>query len=117
MTARLLSPHRTLSLKTTLVDSHILKSIARGTSSLDEHALRRSLTKTYNYERYGAPARRGDRWYYSYNEGLKAQSVHYTIENDRIDGKDRGTVFFDPNTLSEDGTLSVQSHYCKLMYS
>lgn len=105
--ARLSSRHRTLFLKTTSLDSRIPRSIATGTWQFDEETLRHSLTKTYNYERYSAPSRRGDRWYYSYNEGLKAQSVYYAVENDQIDGKEQGSVFFDPNTLSEDGTLSV----------
>jgi prolyl oligopeptidase len=69
--------------------------------------LKDSLTSAYNYERYGAPWRHGNRWYHSYNEGLKAQSVWYAIDSDAIDSTKKGTVFFDPNTLSEDGTLSV----------
>jgi prolyl oligopeptidase len=83
----------------------------------EDRPLTHSLTKTYNYERYGTPWRRGNRWYYSYNEGLKAQNVHYAIENDAIDSKEQGTVFFDPNTLSEDGTLSVHLPFRTLMYS
>ena len=105
--ARRLSRRRTLFSKTTSRDSRIPPSIVIGTWPLEDYLLRHSLTKTFNYERYTPPFRRGDRWYYSYNEGLKAQSVHYAIEKDRIDDKEQGTVFFDPNTLSDDGTLSV----------
>jgi prolyl oligopeptidase len=72
-----------------------------------DFVLKDSLTNNFNYERYGAPFRRGNRWFYSYNEGLKAQSAIYAIEGDAIDSMDNGTVFFDPNTLSDDGTLSV----------
>jgi prolyl oligopeptidase len=61
----------------------------------------------YNFERYGVPIRHGNRWYYSYNEGLKAQNVYYAIEGVAIDTTEQGTVFFDPNTLSKDGTVSV----------
>ena len=67
----------------------------------------RSLTKTYDYERYRTPHKEGNRWYYSYNEGLKPQSVYYSLDDDAIDSKAQGTVFFDPNALSDDGTLAV----------
>ena len=67
-----------------------------------------SLTKTYDYERYGVPFRKGNNWYYSYNEGLRPQAVYYAVEGDAIDTKAKGKVFFDPNTLSEDGTLAVR---------
>jgi len=46
-------------------------------------------------------------WYYSYNEGLKAQSIIYSLTPDKIDQPRSGTAFFDPNELSKDGTLSV----------
>jgi len=68
-----------------------------------------SLTNMYNYERFSAPFRAGKHWYYSYNEGLKAQAVHYTLDEKAIAAREMGTVFFDPNTLSEDGTISVKS--------
>jgi len=68
-----------------------------------------SLTSNFDYERYSVPFQCGKRWYYSYNEGLSAQSVYYTFEEDAINLKAKGTVFFDPNKLSEDGTLAVLS--------
>jgi prolyl oligopeptidase len=62
----------------------------------------------YNFERYGVPMRHGNCWYYSYNEGLKAQNAYYAIDSVAIDTKEQGTVFFDPNILCKDGTLSVR---------
>jgi len=46
-------------------------------------------------------------WYYSYNQGLWPHSVYYTLDGDFIETTERGKVFFDPNTLSDDGTLAV----------
>lgn len=66
-----------------------------------------SLTRTYDYERYGVPFRKGKHWYYSYNEGLRAQAVYYTVQGDAIDTREKGKIFFDPSTLSDDGTLAV----------
>ena len=75
-----------------------------------------SLTKIYDYERFGLPARRGNRWYYLYNSGLNPQDVYYAIEGHTIDGGDRGTVFFDPNTLSDDGTVAVRHTHCFTLF-
>jgi Prolyl oligopeptidase, N-terminal beta-propeller domain len=46
-----------------------------------------------------------ERWYYSYNTGLQNQSVMYSCKKPG----ERGEVFFDPNTLSEDGTTALSS--------
>ncbi|KAJ3135786.1 hypothetical protein HK100_002331 [Physocladia obscura] len=64
------------------------------------------LTKVYNYERYGTPFKKGDNYYYFYNSGLQPQSVLYTQKT--IDGE--ASVFFDPNTLSADGTISLGTY-------
>ena len=64
-----------------------------------------SLTKSCDYERYGLPFRGGDRWYYGYNEGLSNQSIYYTVKD--VDSKEKGEIFFDPNKLSEDGTIAA----------
>ncbi|KAF9933939.1 hypothetical protein FBU30_003883 [Linnemannia zychae] len=64
------------------------------------------LTELYNYERFSAPYKRGDYYYYSHNSGLQAQSVIY--QQDTIDSEPR--VFLDPNTLEADGTAALSTH-------
>lgn len=62
------------------------------------------LTELWNYERYGAPAKIADGFYiYTKNDGLQNQSVWYRAKS--ID--DPGTIFFDPNKLSADGTVAL----------
>ena len=62
------------------------------------------LTELWNYERYGAPSKIADGFYiYTKNDGLQNQSVWYRAKS--ID--DPGTVFFDPNKLSADGTVAL----------
>ncbi|MDM7921821.1 MAG: prolyl oligopeptidase family serine peptidase [Pyrinomonadaceae bacterium] len=62
------------------------------------------LTEIWNYERVSAPTKITEGFYlYTRNDGLQNQSVLY-----RTDSKDKpGTVFFDPNKLSTDGTVSL----------
>lgn len=66
-------------------------------------AIREKLTKLWNYERYGAPAKRGKHYFYSKNDGLQNQSVMYIADSIN----DPGRVFFDPNKLSTDGTVAL----------
>ena len=62
------------------------------------------LIELWNYERYGAPAKVADGFYiYTKNDGLQNQSVWYRAKS--VD--DPGTVFFDPNKLSPDGTVAL----------
>ncbi|MEL6110923.1 MAG: S9 family peptidase, partial [Planctomycetota bacterium] len=66
-------------------------------------AMRARLEKLWNYERYGLPRRRGDRYFYTHNDGLQDQSILY-----KADGLDADRdVLIDPNTLSEDGTVAL----------
>lgn len=58
------------------------------------------LTKLWDYEKYGVPFKRGERYFYYKNDGLQNQSVLYKL--DSLDGKP--TVLVDPNTWSDDGT-------------
>jgi len=69
------------------------------------NALKQRLTEVWNYEKIGAPFKRGDYTYFSKNDGLQNQSVYYRYEND--ENPDDAEVFLDPNTFSEDGTTSM----------
>lgn len=68
--------------------------------------IRKRIEELYNYERYSAPSREGDRYYFSKNDGLQNQSVVY-VQN-KVDDES-AEVFLDPNTFSEDGTISLSS--------
>ncbi|MBK8913368.1 MAG: S9 family peptidase [Phycisphaerales bacterium] len=61
------------------------------------------LTKIWDYERFGMPYKRGERYFYSRNNGLQNQSVLFVT--DSLAGAPRELL--DPNTLSKDGTIAL----------
>ena len=65
--------------------------------------LRERLTELWDYPRFGAPFRENGRTFYFKNDGLQNQSVLYVQEP----GVDEARVLLDPNTLSQDGTVSL----------
>src|SRR5699024_2254961 len=67
--------------------------------------LKDKLTELWNYEKIGAPFKRGDYIYYSKNDGLQDQSVIYRYKKD--EKPDKAEVFLDPNKFSDDGTTSL----------
>ncbi len=66
-------------------------------------AIKARLTELYNYPRTGAPIKAGPYYLYPKNNGLQNQSVWY-IQNG-VEGTPE--VWLDPNTLSTDGTVTV----------
>ncbi len=61
------------------------------------------LTQLWNYPRYSVPYKRGDRYFFSKNDGLQNQSVIYmqkSLESEPV-------VVIDPNTFSPDGTVAL----------
>jgi prolyl oligopeptidase len=68
-------------------------------------AIEERLTKLWNYPRYSLPYKRGDRYFFSKNDGLQNQSVLYmqkSLTGDPV-------MVLDPNKLSEDGTIAVSA--------
>ncbi|KAI3464749.1 hypothetical protein Pfo_021412 [Paulownia fortunei] len=68
--------------------------------------LRQKLTKLYDFPKYNAPFREGEKYFYFHNTGLQPQTVLYV--QDSLDGKPE--VLLDPNTLSDDGTVALSAY-------
>jgi len=69
----------------------------------DRQAIRDRLQELWDFEKYSAPSKRAGKYFWSYNSGLSNQSTFYV--GDGPDGE--GRALLDPNTLSEDGTVSL----------
>jgi len=63
--------------------------------------LKNRLEKLWNYEKVGAPFKKGENTYFYKNNGIQNHYVVYKKEGDNEE------VFLDPNTFSEDGTTSL----------
>jgi prolyl oligopeptidase len=68
-------------------------------------ALRARVMELNDYERYGAPARKGPYFFFSKNEGLQNQSVLYLQRG--LEGAPE--VLLDPNSWSADGTVQLSA--------
>ena len=66
-------------------------------------AIEKRLTELWNYEKYSAPFKEGDKYFYYKNDGLQNQFVLYVANST----KDEGKVLLDPNKLSDDGTVAL----------
>ena len=64
--------------------------------------LTQRLRDVWNFERWSAPVRHGETWFYSHNDGLQNQSVIFVMS-----GRQE-RVLLDPNTLSGDGTVALR---------
>lgn len=66
--------------------------------------LRSTITDLTDHPRYSPPYQRADKLFYYHNSGLQQQDI-FCVQ-DGVDGKPE--VLLDPNTLSEDGTVSLK---------
>lgn len=72
----------------------------------EREVIEKRMTELWDFERYGLPRKKGDRYYYSYNDGLQNQSVIYTQSS--LDTEPE--LLIDPNTWSDDGTVALASY-------
>jgi prolyl oligopeptidase len=66
-------------------------------------AFRARMRQIYDFERFGIPVKRANRYFYTRNDGLQNQSVLYV--RDGLNGGPR--VAIDPNSWSPDGTVAL----------
>jgi len=69
----------------------------------ERERIRRRLTALWDYPKYGAPFKKGGRYFFFKNSGLQNQAVLYTQASLTAAPE----VLLDPNTLSADGTVAL----------
>lgn len=67
--------------------------------------IKNRITHLWNYKKYSAPSKAGDYYFYWHNNGLQNQYVLYRAKN----LTDEPILVIDPNKLSADGTVSIES--------
>ncbi|MBU1698746.1 MAG: prolyl oligopeptidase family serine peptidase [Candidatus Eisenbacteria bacterium] len=67
------------------------------------NSIHRRMTELWNYEKFGIPFKKGERYFFTKNNGLQNQDVLYWSES--LAGEPK--VLLDPNALSDDGTISL----------
>jgi len=69
----------------------------------ERERIRHRLTALWDYPKYGAPFKKGGRYFFFKNSGLQNQSVLYAQRSPTAEPE----VLLDPNTLSADGTVAL----------
>ena len=85
--------------QSSLTDSYL--DAIPGRKALENH-----LTKLWNVERFGVPSFEGGYYFFSKNNGLQNQSVLYSTKSLDLEP----TVLLDPNKLSKDSTVALNSY-------
>ncbi|KAM7536755.1 hypothetical protein Aperf_G00000081049 [Anoplocephala perfoliata] len=68
--------------------------------------IKSKISEIWDFEKYKCVFKRGSHYFYFYNSGLQNQFVLYMMDD--LGGSSR--VFFDPNSLSKDGLISLNTY-------
>jgi prolyl oligopeptidase len=67
--------------------------------------IRQRMAELWNYEKYTPPVKRGGRYFYTYNDGLKNQPLLSWMDGLEAEPQE----LLDPNRFSEDGTVALMN--------
>jgi prolyl oligopeptidase len=81
--------------------NHYLKAIPL------RKVIEKRMRQLWDFERFSAPFKEGEYYYYYHNTGMQNQSVLRQLKT----LSDPPKTFIDPNKLSEDGTVALQGVY------
>ena len=73
----------------------------------ERDTIKSRLTELWDFERFGMPYKEGDRYYFSYNDGLQNQNQIFVQSS--LDAE--AELLIDPNTWSDDGTVAMASYF------
>ena len=71
----------------------------------EREEIKSRLTELWDFPKVGAPFSKGGKYFQFRNSGLQNQDVLFVLDTP----KDEGSVLLDPNTLSDDGTVSLRT--------
>src|SRR5947207_11547159 len=71
----------------------------------ERERIRRRLTELWDYPKFGAPFKKGGRYFFFKNSGLQNQAVLYTQATLTAEPRE----LLDPNMLSADGTVALST--------
>ncbi|MEO1008216.1 MAG: prolyl oligopeptidase family serine peptidase [Planctomycetota bacterium] len=81
--------------------NELFEDVMRHADQRDDYKAR--LTEIWDYPRTGTPLERGGTYFFSYNNGLQNQSELRVASTPKGEGR----VLLDPNTWSDEGTISL----------
>ena len=73
----------------------------------ERELIKKRMMELWDYERFSLPRKEGDRYFFSYNNGLQNQNVIFT--QDSLEAEPE--LLIDPNSWSDDGTVALASYY------
>ncbi|KAG8035878.1 hypothetical protein G9C98_003004 [Cotesia typhae] len=76
--------------------------------SVEPQVILDRLKQLWDFPKYSCPKKHGNKYYFYKNSGLQNQSVIYS-QNSPTEPEEEAKVFFDPNTLSDDGSVAIST--------
>lgn len=91
------------------IDSQLLKTREYLDAYPARKEIKQRITELWNYEKYSTPQKKGELYYFLYNNGMKNQPLLYRSATLEIHPS-MAELVIDPNTFSADGTKALSNY-------